>query len=219
MRYDMAYLSRTNVGVIDSDQPIDAFVLPLQRFSEYLTAQQSQPAHFEPNKLLEIMNLLIEPMPTYFRNRAVEIADVAHYPKLDLLYGDHSRGTNYLVRNLSVGLKRAFVTWLTKALGGGGKLGVVQFILLNHDCYQFEGGLWYDWPPVWMVTRWLHLNHAAWLGSGTWRFASCDTEGYPRELYAFQSLRTQIPWPLLLMLMSVCCAGLVTIHDAAKYRT
>jgi hypothetical protein len=60
---------------------------------------------------------------------------------------------------------------------------VVPFSLYNHD-REFEDGLWKAWPPIpgpmlWIMTRVLGWWHRDW-----WKFASCNADGVPRELFA-----------------------------------
>lgn len=64
---------------------------------------------------------------------------------------------------------------------------VVPFFLLNTDLSPgFEDGLWSRWPPIPAPIKWGLVNVAGWFKAGYWRFASCDAQGMPRELYALQ---------------------------------
>lgn len=77
----------------------------------------------------------------------------------------------------------ALKAWGQKTVSKGGVTDVVPFFLLNLD-RTAEGGKWASWPPMPAPVKWGMLNIAgAWHGSW-WKFASCDAQGLPRQLYA-----------------------------------
>jgi hypothetical protein len=59
----------------------------------------------------------------------------------------------------------------------------LPFFFLNLD-RTFEDGLWEHWPPIPGLVRWTLIRVVAWKHAGWWRFASCDYNGMPKELYA-----------------------------------
>ena len=76
-----------------------------------------------------------------------------------------------------------FKAWGKKTVTKAGVTDVVPFFLLNLD-HTSEGGMWASWPPIPAPVKWGLLNIAgAWYGP-RWKFASCDSQGQPRELHA-----------------------------------
>jgi hypothetical protein len=59
----------------------------------------------------------------------------------------------------------------------------LPFFMLNLD-RTFENGMWEFWPPIPAPIRWMLIRTVARKHKGWWRFASCDVDGYPKELYA-----------------------------------
>jgi hypothetical protein len=66
-----------------------------------------------------------------------------------------------------------------------GLADVVPFFLLNLDA-TYEDGAWARWPPMPGPVRWGLTNVAGAVHGGWWKYASCDSAGKPRELYAMQ---------------------------------
>ncbi|KAL3959670.1 hypothetical protein ACCO45_004787 [Purpureocillium lilacinum] len=78
---------------------------------------------------------------------------------------------------------RRFDAWGRRSVLTGGVTDVSMFFLFNLD-RGYEGGLWSDWPEVPAALRWALTRTLGGWHSGWWRFASCDADGRPRELYA-----------------------------------
>lgn len=78
-----------------------------------------------------------------------------------------------------------FKSWGKSTVSKAGTTDVVPFFLLNLD-RTAEDGMWANWPPMPAPIRWGLTNIAGAFHSGWWRFASCDSAGRPRELYALQ---------------------------------
>lgn len=64
-----------------------------------------------------------------------------------------------------------------------GKTGGLIFIFLNLDA-TFEGGKWAFYPPMPALVRWVFTHIFTWPNRAWWKFASCDYNGIPRDLYA-----------------------------------
>lgn len=47
-----------------------------------------------------------------------------------------------------------------------------------------ENGMWKDWPAIPGVVRWIIMRCLTPWHKGYWKFASCDANGIPKELYA-----------------------------------
>ena len=58
--------------------------------------------------------------------------------------------------------------------------------MLNHDAI-FEDASWANFPPVSVTVRDPLLHGADWKDLGWRKFASCDVDGRPKELYALQA--------------------------------
>jgi hypothetical protein len=78
-----------------------------------------------------------------------------------------------------------FKAWGKKTVAKAGTTDVVPFFLLNLDV-TYEGGMWASWPPMPGLIRWGLVNVAGAVHWGRWKFASCDAQGRPRELYALR---------------------------------
>lgn len=60
---------------------------------------------------------------------------------------------------------------------------LLLFFLLNHDI-TFEGPLWVNFPPLPPEMKRTLLGMMEGGSEGEWKFASCDSNGKPRALYA-----------------------------------
>lgn len=80
-----------------------------------------------------------------------------------------------------------FKSWGKTTVTKAGTTDVVPFFLLNLDrTPAFEEGTWAGWPPIPAPVRWGLINVGGWFKGNYWKFASCDAQGSPRELYALQ---------------------------------
>jgi hypothetical protein len=48
----------------------------------------------------------------------------------------------------------------------------------------YEDGMWAAWPPMPALVRWGWVNVAGNVYWGWWKFASCDGDGKPLDLFA-----------------------------------
>ena len=79
----------------------------------------------------------------------------------------------------------ALDAWGQRSVTGAGLLDVVPFMFLNHD-RTYEDGQWNNWPPIPTAVRFVLVKGTSWWRRGWWKFASCDGNGLPRELYALR---------------------------------
>lgn len=85
--------------------------------------------------------------------------------------------------DVSPSLPTLFKTWGKRTLTLTGYTLGPPFFLLNHDM-TFEEGMWAGWPPMPAAVRWGLVNVVGAYHCGWWKFASCDSGGRPRGLYA-----------------------------------
>lgn len=120
------------------------------------------------------MDSFREPFEHHFHHEIPIIAAMASHPKAP------AEGSPEAAKASAI-----FKAWGKKTVTKAGTLDVVPFFLLNLDATA-EGGLWKNWPPMPAPIRWGLVNLAgSWYGAW-WKFASCDGQGRPRELYALQ---------------------------------
>ena len=144
--------------------PTPEAMLPgLAKFNTYLTTLPS-PSAFSGPTLLGIMDELSGPFSAHFHS---EIATIAALAAL----GDFPAAGP------------VFKAWGKQTVSSAGYADVVPFLFLNFD-RTAEDGMWKDWPPMPALIRTLLVRVGGWWHQGWWRFASCDGNGMPRELYA-----------------------------------
>lgn len=136
----------------------------LAKFNAYLTELPS-PSDFSPDTLLSIMKEFEEPFNHHFHSEIRTIASLA-------------ASTDDVPAAAPI-----FKAWGKATVTKAGYLDVLPFLFLNFD-RTFEEGYWKDWPPMPKPIKYLLVRGCAWWYQGWWRFASCDIDGYPKELYA-----------------------------------
>lgn len=122
--------------------------------------------------MLELMAAFEKPFEEHFRSEIDTIAALAAHPNTP------REGTPEAAT-----AKSRFDAWGRRSVLTGGVTDVSMFFLFNLD-RGYEGGLWSDWPEVPAALRWALTRTLGGWHSGWWRFASCDADGRPRELYA-----------------------------------
>lgn len=156
-----------------SNTKTESFLSGLAEFNKYLTTLPS-PTAFSGAELLRIMDSFREPFEHHFHHEIPIIAAMASHPKAPAEGSPEAAAASAI-----------FKAWGKKTVTKAGTLDVVPFFLLNLDATA-EGGLWKNWPPMPAPIRWGLVNLAgSWYGAW-WKFASCDGQGRPRELYALQ---------------------------------
>ena len=79
-----------------------------------------------------------------------------------------------------------FKTWGKSTVTKAGIMDVVPLFLMNLD-KTVEEGMWANWPPMPEPIRWGLVNLAGAVHYGWWKFASCDSNGKPQELWAYRA--------------------------------
>jgi hypothetical protein len=120
------------------------------------------------------MDSFQEAFVTHFHN---EIATIASFANLPTAPKPSSPG--------AVSAAAIFRAWGKKTITKAGYTDVVPFFLLNLDT-TYEEGSWASWPPMPAPIKWGLINVAGAYHWGRWKFASCDSAGTPRALYALQ---------------------------------
>ncbi|KAF2465510.1 uncharacterized protein BDR25DRAFT_239492 [Lindgomyces ingoldianus] len=141
----------------------EALLPPLAKFNTYLTSLSS-PADLNPSTIMSILKEIEEPLNTHFHSEISVIAALASS-------GDAPAAAPI------------FAAWGKNTVTKAGYADCVPFLFLNFD-RTYEDGYWKEWPPMPKVIRFLMVRVSAWWHQGWWRFASCDIDGYPKQLYA-----------------------------------
>ncbi|KAF2178209.1 hypothetical protein K469DRAFT_718307 [Zopfia rhizophila CBS 207.26] len=141
----------------------EAMLPPLAKFREYLSGLKS-PSDFSSSTLLSLLDDLKEPVNTHFHSEIATIAAMAESGSFPAA-------------------EPVFAAWGKNSVTKAGYSDVVPFLFLNID-RTYEDGFWKDWPPMPKPIRFLMVRLSAWWHQGWWKFASCDIDGYPKELYA-----------------------------------
>ncbi|KAJ4397731.1 hypothetical protein N0V93_001966 [Gnomoniopsis smithogilvyi] len=153
----------------------ESFMAGLGEFNNYLSTLPT-PQALNATKLLAIMDSFHAPFETHFHNEIATILSLRDHPNAPA--GDSPR---------SVEASDMLRAWGKKTVSKAGTTDVVPFFLLNTDLSDnFEEGLWSNWPPMPAPIKWGLINVAGWYYGGYWKFASCDAQGMPRELYALE---------------------------------
>lgn len=147
----------------------------LGEFNNYLSTLPT-PQAFDATKLLAIMDSFHAPFETHFHNEISTILSLRDHPNAPAGDSPASAAASDMLR-----------TWGKKTVSKAGTTDVVPFFLLNTDLSDnFEEGLWNNWPPMPKPIKWGLINVGGWYYGGYWKFASCDSQGMPRELFALE---------------------------------
>lgn len=153
----------------------ESFLGGLGEFNTYLTTLAS-PTALSHVELLRIMDGFKTDFEHHFHSEISTIAAIATHPKVP------ADGTPEAAAAFDT-----FKTWGKSTVTKAGMVDVVPFFLLNLD-RTVEDGMWANWPPMPAPIKWGMINLVgSWYG-GWWRFASCDSQGQPKELYALQGV-------------------------------
>ncbi|KAF1949168.1 hypothetical protein CC80DRAFT_529633 [Byssothecium circinans] len=156
----------------------ESFLSGLSHFNEYLE-QLPEPFDFDGAELRRIMSTFQDAFSKHFHSEIstiVSFGDLPTAPKQSSVE--------------AVQAAAIFKTWGKKTVMKSGSTDGVPFLLLNLDV-TYENGMWASWPPMPAPIRWGLVNIGGAYHWGRWKFASCDSSGKPRELYALQFLENK----------------------------
>ncbi|KAF2628484.1 hypothetical protein BU25DRAFT_430792 [Macroventuria anomochaeta] len=149
------------------------FLQGLAKYEKYLL-NLSAPSEFDGTELRTIMESFQQPFEHHFHSEITHISSFASLPSAP------TSGSSEEAAAASV-----FKAWGKKTVTKAGTTDVVPFFLMNLDT-TYEEGRWTNWPPMPAPVRWGLVNVAGAWNWGWWKFASCDSAGRPRELYALE---------------------------------
>ncbi|KAH6625244.1 hypothetical protein C7974DRAFT_196764 [Boeremia exigua] len=149
----------------------ESFLQGLGKYEIYLSHLAS-PAHFDGKELCSIMLTFQVPFEHHFHSEITHISSFASLPSAPVLGSPESDQAVVV-----------FKAWGKKTVTKAGTTDVVPFFLMNLDA-TYEEGKWANWPPMPAPVRWGLVNVAGSWNWAWWKFASCNSAGTPRELYA-----------------------------------
>lgn len=152
----------------------ESFLAGLCEYAGYLEGLGS-PEYLDGNELRRIMDSFQEPFNNHFHSEITTIASFAGLPSAP------APGSPEEAAAATV-----FKGWGKKTVTKAGTTDVVPFFLMNLDA-TYEEGKWANWPPMPAPIRWGLVNVAGSWNWSWWKFASCDAQGQPRELYALET--------------------------------
>ncbi|KAF9692736.1 hypothetical protein EKO04_009100 [Ascochyta lentis] len=151
----------------------ESFLAGLAEYARYLGELKTS-SDFDGKTLRTIMEGFQEPFNHHFHSEISTIASFGHLPSAP------ASGSSEEDAAAAV-----FKAWGKKTVTKAGTTDVVPFFLMNLDA-TYEEGTWANWPPMPAPVRWGLVNVAGSWNWTWWKFASCDSAGKPRELYAFE---------------------------------
>ncbi|KAJ4370062.1 hypothetical protein N0V86_008797 [Didymella sp. IMI 355093] len=149
----------------------EAFLGGLGEYAAYLNGLTSA-MEFDGGKLCAVMDTFKEPFEAHFHS---EIRTIASFGGLANAPPPGSEEEKQAAD--------IFKAWGKKTVMKAGTTDVVPFFLMNLDA-TYEDGKWAGWPPMPAPIRWGLVNIAGSWNGAWWKFASCDSRGAPKELYA-----------------------------------
>ncbi|KAH7391846.1 hypothetical protein BKA66DRAFT_510421 [Pyrenochaeta sp. MPI-SDFR-AT-0127] len=145
----------------------EAMMPPLVKFHDYLASLTAKEREFDAAHLLGLMNQIKDPLVLHLHSEIDVITALSKYGSFPAA-------------------EPALDAWGQRSVTGAGFLDVVPFMFLNHD-RTYENGHWKDWPPIPKAVRFVLIKGTSWWRKGWWRFATCNWDGLPRELFAIDS--------------------------------
>ncbi|UPX17434.1 uncharacterized protein EKO05_0007788 [Ascochyta rabiei] len=149
----------------------ESFLTGLAEYARYLEELKT-PNDFDGEILRTIMVGFQESFNHHFHS---EISTIASFAELK-----SAPASGSLEEDAAAAV---FKAWGKKTVTKAGTTDVVPFFLMNLDA-TYEGRKWANWPPMPAPVRWGLVNVAGSWNWTWWKFASCDSAGKPRELYA-----------------------------------
>lgn len=133
----------------------------------------ADPRNLTAQTLIKIMDDLLPAFEEHMHSEVKVIAALDKHPRAPL------EGSDEAIR-----AKNVFAEWGKKTITKAGLLDVLPFFLLNLD-KTFEDSTWADWPPMPKPIRWTFINIVGMLRGKQMKFASCDSDGMPKELWVY----------------------------------
>lgn len=159
----------------------ESFLAGLAEFNQYLLSVQPTPQTLDAAELIRIMDGFHVNFETHFHNEIRTLSSLASHPSAPA--PDTPEAAEAF---------NTFKVWGKTTVSKAGTTDVVPFFLLNLDrTDQFEEGVWANWPPIPAPIKWGLINIGGWMKGNYWKFASCDSVGNRRELYALQGVETK----------------------------
>jgi hypothetical protein len=152
---------------------VESFLSGLASFNTYLTSLAT-PTDLSGTELVDIMSSFQTPFEQHFHSEIATISKFADHPNAP------KEGTPE-----NAAAAATFKAWGKSTVTKAGVMDVVPFFLLNLD-RTVEEGMWANWPPMPAPIRWGLINLAGALHSSWWKFAACDAQGMPQELWALR---------------------------------
>lgn len=149
----------------------EAFLSGLAEYSAYLESLTTS-TDFNGRRLRAIMESFQEPFEKHFHSEISTISSFSSLPSTP------PPGSEKEADAAAV-----FKAWGKRTVTKAGTTDVVPFFLMNLDA-TYEDGRWASWPPMPAPVRWGLVNVAGSWNWAWWKFASCDSRGQPRELFA-----------------------------------
>ncbi|PFH62808.1 hypothetical protein XA68_11820 [Ophiocordyceps unilateralis] len=160
----------------DVPEEHETLVRGLDGFRRYLDSLSNASA-LTSTALLAVLDELHQPLEHHLHHEVAVMADMATHANVP--------AANSLQGAVASAMLKA---WGKNTVRKAGVADVVPLFLLNAD-RTAEKGMWQDWPPMPRPVRWAMVNLVGAVHGGRWRFASCDGQGRPRQLYALSSAR------------------------------
>ena len=136
----------------------------IERYKKYLDLCAADPASFDPQKLLDIMDSFGSALHTHLTEEPellLRLGDFDH--DFLAMFGEHGK---HVMGKLS--------PW-----------NQLAFLWVNHDT-EFEGGLWKAWPPAPKPVVWVMRNVITKWNMRWWRFGATDVQGRPQQYLALR---------------------------------
>lgn len=145
-----------------------AFHAGLKSFKDYLVDLKMREAHFDPKRLLEIMDSFSEPLYSHLKAEPQALLALSRFssPERQFNLEQIARVTG----KKSVTLDFA--------------LNVMPIFLQNMESVEYEGGTWKEFPNVPGPVRWIMNNVLPLWQRKWWRFMSCNSDGSRKHLVA-----------------------------------
>lgn len=154
-----------------ADTGKESFIDGLNELDTYLGSLSNASA-LTPGALLKIMDSFRKPLEYHLHHEVSVMAALATHPNVPQRHSFQGAVAAEMLK-----------AWGKDTVRKAGLSDVVPLFLLNAD-RTAEGGRWRAWPPMPGPVRWGMVNLVGAVHGGWWRFASCDAQGQPRELYA-----------------------------------